>query len=258
MSLTLKKFKDVKNMKVYLCPGHGGADSGAVGNGFKEKDLNLNIAKFTRDYLKSAGVITKMSRETDIDPGLNNRANEANRWGADLVVEIHINAGGGDGFEVFHSVVGGVSKTLAKNIETEVKKIGQNSRGLKTRKNSNGQDYFGIIRMTKAPAVLVECAFIDTKDIKIVDSVAEQKIFGEAIARGVLKTLGVEAGTYMTLSSLNFRKLPNLESQVLEVLPKGTVLVGQEVSGGWLKTTYKKKTGYCRIKGQSKTYMKKM
>lgn len=241
--------------KVYIAPGHGGNDPGAVGNGLKEKDLNLSISKYTRDYLDAHGVVTKMSRTRDIDPGLNNRANEANKWKADLVVEIHINAGGGDGFEVYHSIAGGVGKTLAKNIETEVKKIGQNSRGLKTKKNAEGLDYLGIIRMTKAPAVLVECAFIDNKkDIKIIDTKAEQKVFGEAIAKGILKTLGVSDGEkYMTLYGMNIRKSASLDSESLGVVPKGEIIIGSPV-GDWLETS----KGYVRIKSAEKVYLKKM
>ena len=48
------------------------------------------------------------------------------------------------------------------------------------------------IRSTKAPAVIVECAFIDNKtDLKIIDTAAEQKAMGVAIAKGFLKTLGI-------------------------------------------------------------------
>lgn len=119
-------------------------------------------------------------------------AAEANKWGADYVVSIHNNAGGGDGFEVYHTINGGKGKTLAKNIEAEVKKIGQNSRGLKTKKGNNG-DYFGMIRLTKAPAVICEGVFVDNKtDVKIADTVAEQQEFGYAYARGILKTAGIK------------------------------------------------------------------
>ena len=244
------------DLNVYVAPGHGGNDPGAVANGLREKDLNLSIGKYCRDFLKKYGVTVKMSRTTDVDPGLNNRANEANRWGADLVVEIHINAGGGDGFEVYHSIHGGEGVDVAKAIEAEVKKLGQNSRGLKTKKNSAGKDYFGIIRMTKAPAVLIECAFIDTKkDIAIIDTKAEQKKFGEAIARGILKHYGISTETkqYKTLSNLNFRKTASLDGDVICVIPKGKTLTGTVDKNGWLKTTYNSKTGYVRQKG-SKVY----
>ena len=74
----------------------------------------------------------------------------------------------------------------------EIKAIGQNSRGAKIKKNSSGNDYFGFIRLTNAPAVIVECAFVDNaKDIQIIDTATEQKAMGVAIAKGILKTLGI-------------------------------------------------------------------
>lgn len=225
--------------KVYIAPGHGGADPGAIGNGFKEKDLNLAIGKYCAEYLKAQGVTVKMSRTKDIDPGLNNRAREANAWGADLVCEIHINAGGGDGAEVYYSIVGGKSKTMAQNIEAEIKKIGQNSRGIKTKKNAQGKDFLGIIRMTKAPAVLVECAFIDNKkDIAIIDTKAEQKKMGEAIAKGILKTLGKKEEEFkvkVTANALNVRSGPGTNYEINTVIRDKGIYTITETSGSWGK-----------------------
>ena len=178
--------------KVFIAPGHGGSDSGAVANGFKEKDLNLAISLACRDELKRHGVTVEMSKDVDKGESLAQQVNKCNAFNPDLAVNIHNNAGGGDGAEVFYSINGGKGKTLAVNILDEIVKIGQNSRGAKTRKNSSGIDYYGFIRSTKAPAVIVECAFLDhKKDIQIIDTAAEQKAMGIAIAKGVLKTLGI-------------------------------------------------------------------
>lgn len=178
--------------KVYIDPGHGGSDPGAV-KYIVERDVNLVMALACRDYLNANGVITKMSRTSNsTDTGINSMAREANSWGADLVISIHDNAGGGDGFEVYHTVGGGRGKVLAQNIEAEVKKIGQNSRGLKTRKDVDGTDYYGMIRLTNAPAVICEGVFVDNAtDVQIADTAEEQRAFGYAYARGILKTLGV-------------------------------------------------------------------
>ncbi len=179
--------------KVFLGVGHGGNDPGAVSNGFKEKDLNLAIAHACRELLEWHGVNVLLSRTADETEGLNQRIKECNAYGPDLAVDIHNNAGGGDGAEAYHHYGGGKGKTLAENILAEVVKIGQNSRGAKVKKNGDGKDYFGFIRQTSAPAVIVECAFVDNStDIQIVDTAAEQKAMGEAIAKGVLKTLGIE------------------------------------------------------------------
>lgn len=178
--------------KVYLGVGHGGTDSGATGNGLKEKDLNLTIALACRAELFRHGVAVLMSRTTDETESLQARINECNTFSPDLAVDIHNNAGGGDGVEVYYHLGGGTGKTLAQNIVDEVVHIGQNSRGIKTRQGSDGRDYYGFIRNTVAPAVIVECAFIDNaKDIQIIDTAEEQKAMGVAIAKGILKTLGI-------------------------------------------------------------------
>ena len=180
-------------MKVFIGVGHGGSDPGAVSNNTKEKDLNLSIALACRDVLKRHGVEVKMSRTKDEDDPLSEEIRECNAYAPNLAVDIHNNAGGGDGAEVFHHYGGGKSKTLAENILSEVVKVGQNSRGAKIRKNSNGKDYYGFIRETSCPAVIVECAFVDNAtDLKILATEGDRQKVGEAIAKGILKTLGVE------------------------------------------------------------------
>lgn len=178
--------------KVFLGVGHGGKDPGAVANGFEEADLNLAIALACQAELVRHGVSVLLSRTKDETEELSERIKECNAFKPDLAGDIHNNAGGGDGAEVFHHHGGGTGKTLANNILAEVVKIGQNSRGTKVKKNSSGKDYFGFIRETVCPAVIVECAFVDNKkDIQIIDTAAEQKAMGVAIAKGFLKTLGI-------------------------------------------------------------------
>lgn len=180
-------------MKVFIGVGHGGSDPGAVANNTKEKDLNLSIALACRDELVRHGVSVKMSREKDENDPIGEEIRECNAYGPDLAVDIHNNAGGGDGAEVFHHHGGGKGKTLAENILAEIVKVGQNSRGIKTRKNSNGKDYYGFIRETSCPAVIVECAFVDNAtDLKILATEGDRQKMGVAIAKGILKTLGVE------------------------------------------------------------------
>jgi N-acetylmuramoyl-L-alanine amidase len=179
--------------KVFLGVGHGGSDPGAVALGRKEKDLNLAIALACEDELVRHGVAVKMSRTKDEDDTLTEEIKECNAFDPDLAIDIHNNAGGGDGAEAYYHYKGGLSKTLAVNVLDEIVKAGQNSRGAKIKLNSQGKDYFGFIRETIPPAVIVECAFVDNAtDIQIIDTEAEQKAMGVAIAKGLLKTLGIE------------------------------------------------------------------
>ena len=179
--------------KVFLGVGHGGKDPGAVGNGLHEADLNLAIALACRDELERHGVIVGMSRVTDENDPVGDEAKECNAFLPDLGLDIHCNAAGGDGAEVFYHYNGGTGKKLAENILAEIVAIGQNSRGAKTRRRSDGKDYYHFIRETACPAVVVECAFIDNAtDIQIIDTPGEQKAMGIAIAKGVLATLGIK------------------------------------------------------------------
>jgi N-acetylmuramoyl-L-alanine amidase len=133
-----------------------------------------------------------MSRSKDENDPLSEEIRECNAYSPDLAVDIHNNAGGGDGAEAFYHYGGGKSKTLAENILAEIKKVGQNSRGAKIRKNSNGKDYYGFIRETSCPAVIVECAFVDNAtDRQILATEGDRVSMGVAIAKGILKTLGV-------------------------------------------------------------------
>jgi N-acetylmuramoyl-L-alanine amidase len=178
--------------KVFIGVGHGGIDGGAVADGIKEKDLNLSIALACRDELVRHGVEVRMSRTKDENDPLSEEIRECNAYGPDLAVDIHNNAGGGDGGEVFYHHGGGKGRVLAQNILDEMVKAGQNSRGAKTRKNASGKDYYGFIRETSCPAVIVECAFVDNAtDRQIVATEGKRRAMGVAIAKGILKALDV-------------------------------------------------------------------
>lgn len=179
--------------RVYVGIGHGGYDSGAVGNGFKEKDLTLSIGKYCNERLKQYGIETKISRTTDCDSSIKSKVAASNAFKANVCMDIHINAGGGDGSEVYYSHVSPNGKKLAQSIVDATLAIRQNTRGIKVRLDKDGTDYYGMIRETDAPAVLVECAFIDNAtDIQIINTEAKRKVFGYAIADGVAKYLGVK------------------------------------------------------------------
>ena len=174
--------------KVFIGVGHGGTDSGAV-KYIVEKEYTLKTAFALSEILSKYGVDFKLSRTQDIDTDMDSKVAMCNKYAPDLVVDIHFNAGGGQGFEVYYSRVGGTSKTLANNINTEVKKI-MSSRGVKTKLGNGGTDYFAIIRETAAPAVLLEGGFVDSK--KDADFIkANYKKLAEAYAKGILKTLGI-------------------------------------------------------------------
>lgn len=147
-------------VKIFIDPGHGGYDSGAVGYGLKEKDLTLKIAKKIRDMLsRYSNVVVKLSREDDRYLSLSQRAKMANDWNADIFISIHINSAtnkSAAGFETF-IYNGNVSQATISNqnvIHADVvKAIGLRDRG---KKRAN----FAVLRQTKMPGLLTENGFI--------------------------------------------------------------------------------------------------
>lgn len=172
--------------KVFLSAGHGGSDPGACAHNLKEKDINLQTMLACKEELERHGVKVVCSRTKDANDPVADEVKEANASGADYAFSIHANAGGGDGFEVYYHTTSAKGKSLAKLAEKYVKKIGQNSRGIK----SGNHLYF--IRKTKMPAVLVESFFVDNdRDNNIGDTIKEQKAFGVAYAKAILEFLGI-------------------------------------------------------------------
>lgn len=228
--------------RVFIGVGHGGKDPGATGY-IVEADANLVMAMACREYLIANGVNVGISRTKDENDSLAEEIRECNAFKPDCAIDCHNNAGGGDGFEVIHSInTNGKGKKLAGYINEEVKRIGQNSRGLKTRKNSNGKDYFGFVRSTNCPAVICEGVFVDNKtDVQIADTYAEQREFGYAYARGVLKYLGISenktpsnpspSGSFLVrvkVSDLSIRTGAGVEyRKVRSITDKGTYTIVQ-------------------------------
>ena len=179
--------------KVFWGVGHGGKEPVAAVGGLKEKDITLTMALACKAELERHGVKVGIRRTTDTDDPLTEEIRKCNAFDREIAVDIHVNAGGGDGFKAYYSKVGELGKTLAKRIESEVKALGQNSRGCKTRVNGSGRDYYGFIRQTACPAVICEIGFIDSdKDRPAFDTKAEQEAFGKAYARGILAALGIQ------------------------------------------------------------------
>src|SRR5690625_1618228 len=172
-------------VKLYFDPGHGGSDPGASGNGFREKDLALQIALEIRSMLKKyKGAQVRLSRTTDKYLSLSARTNDANKWGADYFLSIHLNAfnGSANGYEDFiYNGLSNSSGTAKKRdiIHDEVYKAitSMGSTPNRGRKKAN----FVVLRQSDMPAILSENLFIDgSADGKII----KQKDYVETVAQG--------------------------------------------------------------------------
>ncbi|PAK51400.1 N-acetylmuramoyl-L-alanine amidase [Paenibacillus sp. 7541] len=182
--------------KVWIDGGHGGKDPGAVGNGLKEKDIALRISQGVKQRLEAEyeGVQVQLSRSTDVFLELKERTYAANKAGADLLVSIHCNAGGGEGgFESFrYTSASSASRSLSLQnvLHTEImaalKPYNVRDRGQKAAN-------LHMVRESKMPAVLTENLFIDVASdaakLKRQD-VIDALITGHVV--GIAKYLGLK------------------------------------------------------------------
>lgn len=177
--------------EVFIDIGHGGSDPGAVYGKDTEKQWNLDTGLACIAELKRHGVTVHTSRVIDKAVSLNERCNLSNRTGSSHFVSIHHNAGKGDRGEVIHSISNS-GKPLADKITAELKSAGQSTVKIYSRAGTVNQDYYAVIRGTKAIAVIVEVCFIDNAtDRQIADTLAERQRNGVAIAHGILKELKI-------------------------------------------------------------------
>ena len=173
-------------MKIYINPGHGGADSGAVGiGGRQEKDDALRYASAVADKLKAAGHTVELERNADYLINVKDIAKNANLWGADLFIAFHRNAGGGEGAECL--IVTGASATsreMAQAIQSALVGVGFRDRGVKVQDRNTY-----VLSHTTMPATTIECGFVDNAgDNALFDSKFNEIVQG--IAAAILSIAG--------------------------------------------------------------------
>ena len=180
---------------IYIAAGHGGSDPGACAGGYIEKVLTLKTALACRDYLKNYDCDVIMARTADQDCTVAHKMEEIEQKRPSLVLEIHYNAGGGEGCEVYYWHTHAPSKALAQKVLTEMTKLGQKSRGIKESKAGTSYN-FGMCRQaswTNIPSILGEYAFVDnSRDQAKINTDAKLRAIGEAYAKAAIAYLGLK------------------------------------------------------------------
>ena len=183
-------------MKISVCIGHGKSqsgqyDSGAVASGYQEFKLARAIGKYLKQELSKYNCTVDLINY-DGDKNLAERIKYVNSKGYDLNMELHLNAGGGTGPEVYYKHNSKQGKALATAISKSIAtNLGLKDRGAKT-KLISGQDYFGCVREIKCMTFLIETVFIDTKgDRDKVIYASGQEQCAKAIATAVAKYYGL-------------------------------------------------------------------
>ena len=195
-------YGNYKNV-VFLDPGHGGRDPGAVYNGLREKDLNMSIYHKLRSELEKLGYTVLTSRDSDVYVDyVTERSEMVNKTDADVFISIHFNATGVPGanrsgvetyiYEPDEDIKPRInkvahddptrlseSKRLADNIHNSVVSVaGANDRGV------HGSNY-AVLRETIKPAVLLELGYIDSPEYKKISDDKYQNKLVEGIVTGL-------------------------------------------------------------------------
>lgn len=175
---------------IYLDPGHGALDFGAVIKRphVEEKKLCLLTAHYTKRFLEQLGYRVSLTRSRDIYVPLEKRAKLANRFKAGLYISIHYNSCPNpaiDGIEIYYYDKPGARKTvsskrLAGKVLTQMlTKTKARSRGVK-------RGNFLVIRETKMPAILVEAGFMtNTKERNKIRQRKYLLMLSKGIAEGI-------------------------------------------------------------------------
>ena len=182
--------------KIVIDAGHGGTDSGAVGNGIIEKELTLKIASYIADRLRNLGADVTLTRDSDetLDPSERVRR-VLNAYGNSkdvLVISNHINAGGGDGAEVIYALRG--TDRLPNLILNNLKDEGQNIRKAYVRRlpSDPSKDYYFMLRNTgNTDALIVEYGFLDSKLDDVNQLKNNWQNYAEAVVKAVSEYLNI-------------------------------------------------------------------
>ena len=145
-------------MKIFLDPGHGGDNPGAIAaSGLEEATVNLDVVLMIGGILTERGYEVNYSRTTNKNVSLAERARLANLWGADYFVSVHCNSATNpayNGTESFYYTTGTVAEQFATTVNTAlVLQNGLKDLGVKERN-------LAVLRLTSMPATLVELAFL--------------------------------------------------------------------------------------------------
>ncbi|MBU3191610.1 N-acetylmuramoyl-L-alanine amidase [Clostridium bowmanii] len=147
-------------MKISIDAGHNCIpDGGAIGIKREDSVTKEVVGKIIQKLQNTTTKIVDCTPYgqvfSNVGQSLQYRCNKANQSNSDLHLCIHFNAGGGEGVECY--VISQTAKNYAAKICNEIASLGYKNRGVK-----DGTHLF-VVKNTRMPCVLVECAFIDSK-----------------------------------------------------------------------------------------------
>lgn len=209
----------MKDIVVVIDPGHGGGQEGGMYETFVEKDMTLITAKAMKEELEQyEGVTVYLTREDDRKMTLEERVAYAKEKQADMLFCLHYNLSKDHntlfGAECWVSAFDKYYSEGYSFADIEIRALedlGLYSRGIKTRLNDDGLDYYGIIRHAREQeltCVLIEHCHMDhANDRPFCEGREQWEAFGRLDADCAAKyfhlrseQLGTDYRDYQTLN----------------------------------------------------------
>lgn len=219
-------------MKILLISGHGAGDPGACGNGLKEADLTVEMVKGIRQILEQYADVDLYPTDRNAYKDIQNGCLKVNFANYNYVLEVHFNAGGGTGTEIFITTKE-KGHSVEDKIVANIEKIGLRNRGVKVK------DWL-VIKMAKNKGVssaLLETCFIDSKNDTNIYKENKSKFFNAVVdgivdGFGLKKTSSASKPTPAPQPTSNYYKKYNGSSGVLNTVLKA-IGVPNKYCGDW-------------------------
>lgn len=176
-------------MRIFIDPGHGGADPGVdLFKPLVEKDLNLVVSKLVRERLENAGHTVAMARDDDRALRLSERGALSAKFQADLVISIHTNSNGSPdprGLMTFYWPGNEKGQRVAESIAVACPESLKRRQAAYAATKEGWPRVRNVLTVHTATAVLVEVGFASNpKDRALLLDPGVQVAIADAIAWG--------------------------------------------------------------------------
>lgn len=181
---------------IYIDPGHGGRDPGAVYKDTKESEINLSLSLYLKEELEKHGALVYLTRQDDYDLSENKaqnkkrsdlmaRARLINQSMCNMYISIHLNSDPSPtwyGAQVFYTKLNNENEKIAEIIQKNLKEKTNTKRKIKNISNTY------LYEKIKKPGILLEAGFISNHNERyLLKNKEYQKKIAVSVTQGIIE-----------------------------------------------------------------------
>lgn len=200
---TLTDATIIDRARVVIDPGHGGSESGAVGGGLLEKNVNLVVSELVVEKFEDLGISAQLTRTGDYRVPIATRAQIATNLAPDVFLSLHHNGGATrpssrPGTEIFYSEARPDSRRLAAILYEEMNAaaaqfdanwVSTVSEGASLRLREDGKDLYGVHRYSpELDSVITEFLYLsNSSEARLMSRPEVIEAEAQSIVDGILR-----------------------------------------------------------------------